>query len=311
MNLLRKLIPSAALLVLGLVALLVVAFGAMFMIKAGGGGSWGGAGAAQDTGTVSVKANGNQVFDETLLATAEIPAGPTTFQVSTTSARGDNVLLARLHDGMTIQEFLRDLSVVNSNAGAAESQDVSKKVENLGGALVSPQCSVNFTVNVEPGTAYLIHFRGTGISDAHPMVQELRVTGPASDAPLPEAEQDIVLEKTNGEPRFQASNKLPADGTFRIINRTDGSNETAFLPLKPGKADSDLNAYFADLSKADWKNAPFAGSPCGLAPLNPGHEAVVHLSMTPGSFVLASFAYDTKAKKRNAELGMYQRVTFG
>ena len=33
--------------------------------------------------------------------------------------------------------------------------------------------------------------------------------------------------------------------------------------------------------------------------------------MTPGSFVLASFAYDAKAKKRNAELGMYQRVTFG
>ncbi len=309
MNLLRKLIPSAALLVLGLVALLVVAFGAMFMIKAGGSGSWG-ASAAQDTGGITVKANGQAVFDDTLLATAELPAGPTTFQVSTSSARGDNVLLVRLHEGLTIQQFLHNLAVVNNNAAAGE-KDVSNQVDNLGGALVTPQCSVNFTVNVEPGTAYLIHFRGAGISDAHPMVQELRATGPASTAPLPTADQEIVLEKNNGEPRFQASNKLPADGTFRIVNHTDGSNETAFLPLKPGKADSDLSAYFADLSKADWKNAPFSGGPCGLAPMNPGREAVVHLSMTPGSFVLASFAYDAKAKKRNAELGMYQRVTFG
>lgn len=310
MNLLRKLIPSAALLVLGLVALIIVVFGAMFMIKSGGAGGWGGSAAGQDAGNITVKANGQAVFDETLLATAELPAGPTTFQVSTSSARGDNVLLVSLRDGLTIQQFLHDMATLNNNAANGQ-QDVSKKVENLGGALVTPQCAVNFTVNVAPGTVYLIHFRGTGISDAHPMVQEIRVTGPASDAPLPAASQDIVLEKTNGEPRFQASDKLPADGTFHIVNKTDTTNETAFLPLKPGKADSDLSAYFADLSKADWKNAPFAGGPCGLAPINPGREAVVHLSMTPGSFVLASFAYDSKAKKRNAELGMYQRVTFG
>jgi hypothetical protein len=307
MNLLRKLVPSAALLVLGLVALLIVVGGGFFLIK-GAGGGWGGS-AAADAGSVSVKANGTPVFDDTLLATAEIPAGPTTFQVSTTSARGDNVLLVHLRDGLTIRQFLHDLAVVSSGT-ASNQQDVSKEVENLGGALVTPTCSVNFTVNVAPGTSYLIHFRGAGISDAHPMVQELRVTGTASDAPLPAAEQEIVLEKSNGEPRYQVSNRLPADGTFHIVNRTDGSNETAFLPLKPGKADSDLSAYFADLSKADWKNAPFAGGPCGLAPLAPGRDAVVHLSMTPGSFVLASFAYDAKAKKRNAELGMFQRVTF-
>ena len=60
MNLLRKLIPSAALLVLGLVALLIVVGGAFFMIKAGGGGGWG-AQAQQDPGNVSVKANGSTV----------------------------------------------------------------------------------------------------------------------------------------------------------------------------------------------------------------------------------------------------------
>src|SRR5262245_50582410 len=251
------------------------------MIKAGGGGGWG-AQAQQDPGNVSVKANGNTVFDETLLATVEVPAGPTTFQVSTTSARGDNVLLVHLHESLTIQQFLKDLAIVNANGAASTDQkDVSKEVDNLGGALVTPQCAVSFTVSVAPGTVYLIHFKGAGISDAHPMVQEIRVTGPASDAPLPAASQDIVLEKTNGEPRFQSSNQLPADGTFHIVNKTDTTNETAFLPLKQGKADSDLSAYFADLSKADWKNAPFAGGPCGLAPINPGREAVVHLSMTP------------------------------
>ncbi|MFL6140733.1 MAG: hypothetical protein ACJ72N_02540 [Labedaea sp.] len=306
----RRTIPSAALLVLGLVALLVAVGGGFFMIKAAGGSSWG-AQAAADPGAVSVKANGNALFNDSLLATAEVPAGPTTFQVSTTSARGDNVLLVRLTDKLTITQFLHDLSVVSGSTTANGENDVTKEVENLGGALVTPQCAVNFTVNVAPGTYYLIHFRGTGISDAHPTVQELRTTGAGSNAPLPAADQEIVLEETSGAPRFQASNKLPADGTYHIVNRTDNTNETAFLPLKPGKADSDLSAYFADLSKADWKNAPFAGGPCGLAPINPGRDALVHLSMTPGSFVLASFAYDVKAKKRNAELGMYQRVTFG
>jgi hypothetical protein len=70
MSVLKRTIPSAALLVLGLVALLVVAAGGMFLAKASGGGGWGGAGAASwgasaASGKADVRIGDKTLFDDT------------------------------------------------------------------------------------------------------------------------------------------------------------------------------------------------------------------------------------------------------
>jgi hypothetical protein len=321
----RRTIPSAALLVLGLVALLVVGVGGVAIAKMGGGGSswagasaagggsWGGAGSAGSTAssTIVAQVGGQVMFDSTVNATAQLPAGQTTFNVSTPDAAGHTLLLVHLADGLGISKFLADLTAVNSNNTAGQ-QDATSQVDNLGGAMVNSTCSVSFTESLAAGTYDLIDFNGTGISDAHPKVQVLQVNGTASTATPPTAASQIQLTDTNGRPRFVAPTSLPADGTFTVSNNTTNTNETAFLPLKPGTTAAALHKYFATFGSAgaSWASAPFSGAACGLAPLNPGHQAVVHISTRPGAYVVASFALDPKTNKREATLGMYQQISF-
>ncbi|HEX9337039.1 MAG TPA: hypothetical protein VF892_14185, partial [Pseudonocardiaceae bacterium] len=180
----RRTIPSAALLVLGLVALLVIGVGGVAIAKMGGGSSswagaagaggassWGGAGGSSATGSSTVLAQvGSQVmFDSALNQTAELPAGQTTFNVSTSDAAGHTMLLVQLGNGVSISQFLADLSTLSS--GGSGQQSDTNEVDNLGGAMVNSQCSVSFTETLTAGTYELIDFKGTGIADAHPKVQ--------------------------------------------------------------------------------------------------------------------------------------------
>ena len=321
----RRTVPSAALLVLGLVALLVVGVGGVAIAKMGGGSSswssasaaggssWGGAGTTAATGgsTIVAQVGGQVMFDSTVNATAQLPAGQTTFNVSTPDAAGHTLLLVHLADGLAISQFLADLTAVNSNSTSGQ-QNATSQVDNLGGAMVNSTCSVSFTESLAAGTYDLIDFKGTGIADQHPKVQVLQVSGTTATATSPTVESRIQLTDTNGQPRFVTPTTLPADGTFAVSNNTTNTNETAFLPLKPGTTAADLHKYFASFGSAgaSWQSAPFAGAACGLAPLNPGHQAVVHISTKPGRYVVASFALGPKTNKREAQLGMYQQINF-
>jgi len=319
----RRTIPSAALFVLGLVALLVIGVGGMAMAKMGGGSSswsgaaggassWGGAsGSATATGSTLLAQVGDQVmFDGLVNATAELPAGQTTFQVSTSDAAGHTLLLVHLANGLSLTQFLSDLSALNS--GSSNGQSATTQVDNLGGAMVNAQCSVTFTETLAPGTYDLIDFKGTGIGDQHPKVQVIDVSGTAATVAEPRADNKINLTDTNGQPRFVTPSTLPANGTLEITNGTDNTSETAFLPLKPGTTNAALKQYFAGFGSAgsSWQNAPFSGAACGLAPINPGHQVFVHVSTRPGQYVVASFALDAKTNKREAQEGMYQQVSF-
>ena len=318
----RKTIPSAALFVLGLVALLVIGVGGMAMAKMGGGSgswsgaagasSWGGAsGSTSATGSTLLAQVGDQVmFDGLVNATAELPAGQTTFQVSTSDAAGHTVLLVHLTNGLSLTQFLSDLSALNSGSGSG--QNATTQVDNLGGAMVNAQCSITFTETLAPGTYDLIDFKGTGIGDQHPKVQVIDVSGTAATVAEPRADNKINLTDTNGRPRFVTPSTLPANGTLEITNGTDNTSETAFLPLKSGTTAAALHQYFAGFGTAgsSWQNAPFSGAACGLAPINPGHQVFVHVSTRPGQYVVASFALDAKTNKREAQLGMYQQVSF-
>lgn len=317
----RRTIPSAALFVLGLVALLVIGVGGMAMAKMGGGSgswsgasagasSWGGAsGGSAGSSTVLAQVGDQVMFDSTVNGTAALPAGQTTFQVSTADAAGHTVLLVHLADGLSLTGFLSDLTALNSgNTG----QSATNQVDNLGGAMVNAQCSVSFTEALAPGTYYLIDFVGTGIGDQHPKVQVIDVSGTAGTATQPTADSQINQTDTNDQPRFHAPASLPANGTLSITNNTSFTNETAFLPLKPGTTAAALRQYFAGFGSAgsSWQNAPFSGAACGLAPINPGHQVFVHISTRPGQYVVASFALDARTNKRAAQLGMYQQVNF-
>lgn len=313
-------IPSVALRVLGLVAVLLVGGGGGVAVArvAGGGssanapGGWGASAAGPASGSTIVAHVGSQVmFDSTVNATAQLPAGQTTFDVSTPDATGHTLLLVHLGDGLGVSQFLADLSALSS--GASGGQSASNAIDNLGGAMVNAQCSVSFTENLSPGTYELIDFKGTGISDAHPKVQEVQVTGTAPASAAPTIDQRIQLTDADGKPRFVTPSTLPADGTFVVSNDSTNTNETAFLPLKPGTTADALQKYFADFGSAgsSWANAPFAGAACGLAPINPGRQVVVHISARPGPYVVASFALDPKTNKREAQLGMYQQINFG
>lgn len=250
--------------------------------------------------------------DKAFSPPATLPAGPATFRAHTYDKTGHTLLLARMHDGVPVSRFLGHLAQLSAGAANTSAQQASyDDADNLGGALINSYCPVSFSVTLTAGNYVLIDFASVGVSDTHPKVRELTVTGEVSRTALPVPNAAIVLDHTADKPRFLTPQQVPSKATFQITNSATNADEAAFLHLKPGVTEADLKVFFAafDAGNVDWTTAPFSGGPCGLAPMSPGHQAVLHMTLNPGVYALASFTLDPKTRKREAAQGMYQIVT--
>lgn len=303
---------ASAALVLGVVALLVAAAGAGVGFALGSGFNGFGGSAAPATGPrlLQIKVGNQEIFNDRYSQTAEVPAGPVTFDVKTATNPGYTVLLVQMPEGISIADYIEGLSKI-SNGGTEDPKEAAKyDTVNFGGARIDADCPVSFTVVLRPGTYYLLAFRGAGVSDPNPKAQKVVVTGPVSDITLPQTDGEIVISDSANGPRFSTPDHWPAEGTFLVRNQATYANEAVFLPLKPEANDSTLKQFFVDSPKPNWSKAPITTlRVCGLAPMSPGRQAVVHFNSPPGPYVLTSFTFNRAANKRQYQLGMYQRLT--
>lgn len=300
---------ASALVLLSLVALMVAVGGGIIGWFIGQGG-FNGLQAGKTHGELRLEVAGQRLLNDAVEASVELPAGLLTFQASSPDPAGYTTLLVKMPKDKTIHEYLDGLAkLANTGVEDTEAAQAFHDV-NYGGARVAgDKCKVSFTVVLQPGTYYIIAFWGAGVSDAHPRTQELRVTGNAGNATLPETPHKVTLEEGDA-PHFVAENDWPADGRILVNNNTSVPSETVFLPLKPDATDDDLDKWFHHSgAEPNWLSHPFSEiRVCGMAPTSPGHPVLVHIASPPGEYVLASFVFNPKYNKRQYQLGMYKRI---
>ena len=244
--------------------------------------------------------------------TLEVVSGEYAFELSATTVapgrlpvrlRNDGVephqlMVARLHDGVTLEEYLAAFEDDSETAAAA-------LVDEAGGVnAVDPGATRTGYADLEPGSYVVLCFLPTpdGPSHLHAgMVAELTVV----DAPVledPEAVDEITM--------VDFGFALPVGGvaepgTYRVVNEGPSDHELVLMRVDEGKALGDVAAYL----QGGFRGEPPLAFVGGAGGVEPGADTYVDLDLAPGDYVAMCFLPDPATGKRHAELGMVSTFT--
>ncbi|WP_214321490.1 hypothetical protein [Nonomuraea sediminis] len=251
------------------------------------------------------------VAEGSLSVPSSLPEGVVTFRVRSTGP-ALSVIFMRLRPGSSIETYLSDLAKTNSKdleVRKAAAKAIEQSADGLGGAVVTAQIPVTFTQVLPPGRYHLIAFDYQN-PNVPPVVRELGVKG-TSAGPYPAGEATIAMWQAGTRTRFAVTGpRLPARGRYLVVNGSDGLNEAVLVPVKPGTTERDVQAAFDAFREGKPPpSMPFAGQPTGLAPLSPGHVAVLETSLSAGPYVLWTYMPDPRTGLPRAWDGAFTLIT--
>lgn len=242
-------------------------------------------------------------------APGSVSCGPVTFSVTTPATAGMSLLLVRLR--VPLSRYLEDLGRLAAAATTAETIAATRAVEadvvNLGGAVLTAAEPATFTQDLRPGSYQLIGYDYTSAT-ARPIAHALTVT--AGRPARPPRTDGRIVQTPSG---FRVcGDRLRAGGAYLVENRSGTLNEAVLLPVRPGTTQAAVDAYFGALSAGQPPPAsPLVGRPVGLAPLSPGHRAVLRTTLPAGPYLLASWVTSTSTGRPRAFGGYHRVVTLG
>ncbi|MFC3997674.1 hypothetical protein ACFOVU_17200 [Nocardiopsis sediminis] len=241
-----------------------------------------------------------------------VPSGLVTFHVSTPEAAGRSLLLVRLREGATVDEFLEALAGTNAQdpaEKAAAARRVTATAENLGGAVVAAGTDASFTQLLGRGGYLLVNF-GYSSAGSRPMVREIRAGAP-SGTPAPGVHACIAQVDDGEGTAFEVSpGRLPARGTYSVVNTTATPQEAMVARVREGTTAEDVRAYFDALRNGEPPgDVPVLTRPVGLAPLAGDRWGLLHTEFEPGPYVLFSFTIDHDTGYAHALQGMFRMIT--
>ncbi|MGH7559840.1 MAG: hypothetical protein ACRENB_02345 [Gemmatimonadales bacterium] len=224
-----------------------------------------------------------------------IPAGVTTFRLANTSgSEFHHVVLIRLPDGMSMQDFLGRMS-----PGSPPPPDAVF----LGGPNpAEPSGDAEATVDLPAGGYAVVCVIPSPDGTPHVakgMARPLTVVAGTSSAALPTP--DVTVTLTDYDFQFSAP-LTPGRHVIRIQNAADQPHELVFFKLNPGKTVEDMARY------AEKPEGPPPGSAIdGVSPLSKGKGATVVVTLEAGDYGLICFIPDA-AGKPHLVLGMMKQV---
>jgi hypothetical protein len=231
------------------------------------------------------------------LSATTVAAGRLPVELHNQGAEPHQLMVARLHDGVTIDDYL----------GAAAESEASAEalVDNAGGVnAVDAGATRTGYADLEPGRYVVLCFLPTpeGPSHLHEgMVAELTVVDePVVDAPEPTGEITML----------DFGFALPAGGlaeadTYRVVNDGPSDHELALMRIDDGKAFGDVVTFLTGGFRGE-QPLDFVG---GAGGVEPGGDTYVDLDLEPGEYVAMCFLPDAASGKRHAELGMVATFT--
>lgn len=252
------------------------------------------------------------IHPDSFTAPSQLRGGSVTFRVSTPEPGGRSLLLIKLRAGVSVDRYLTALAATSAYdpaARAAAERELVACAENLGGAVVTPDSRVSFTQFLLPGTYHLVNFDYTSAT-AVPQVKPLTVTGLGA-ARFPDVDDYVLHRERGGAVSFLLpSRRLVATGSHLVVNTTRHNNEAVLSRLAPGATAEDVAEYFTAIKNGQWPSeSPVTTMPIGLAPLSAGKQAIVRTELTPGAYLLYSYATNSETGYPRAVEGLYRLVT--
>jgi hypothetical protein len=232
-----------------------------------------------------------------LASGAEVRAGYVPVTLRNAGAQPHQVMIARLHDGVTIDEFVAKSH--QSEAAANELVDYAGGVNAIG-----PGATAKGFADLAPGNYALICFVPTdGVGHLHKgMITGIEVVGSGAPVAAPASVGEIHLQ--------DYGIALPAagvgtHGTYKVVNDGKEPHEMVLLKLKDGKGLGDAAAYSAGGMKGE---APFtyAGGAGGVAP---GRIGYVDLALEPGNYIALCVFQSPHTHKAHLDMGMVTTFT--
>ncbi|WP_216215932.1 hypothetical protein [Amycolatopsis aidingensis] len=252
---------------------------------------------------------------DSLTVPSEIPFGVVTFNVRTTVQNGRSLLLVRLHEGVSVEDYLANLARTSSRDPAERAEAARRLAEDsdyLGGSAVSGGVSTSFTQVLTQGTYHLINFNYASASEIPP-VREVRTAGPCGQIRFPGVDDLIIHRQEGDQPVFHLpSTRLKASGHHLVLNTARYGNEAVLARVRPGTTVEDMREYYAKMKSGNPPppaESPVVSWPCGLSAISPGRSAVLRTDLPAGPYVLFSYIIDPVTGYPPAYDGMFQLVT--
>jgi uncharacterized cupredoxin-like copper-binding protein len=263
---------------------------------------------ASDDGGRSVEAEGVETAAHTgsPAATLEVTANEYSFRLSAkTVAPGTvpvtlvngghevhQVMIVRLHDGVTLAQYAEAAHADEAAAGAL--------VDDAGGVnAVDPGSRATGYADLAPGRyAVLCYIPAPDGSNHlhHGMSAELTVVE-APEVPAPRTVADVTV----GDFSFSLpAGGLAKAGAYRVVNTGRQSHEVVVLRIEDGRTLPEVVTYLQHGFTGD-KPVRFVG---GAGGVEPGHAGYMDLDLQPGQYLAMCFVQDPASHKAHAELGM-------
>jgi uncharacterized cupredoxin-like copper-binding protein len=250
------------------------------------------AGQAEETANVVVVTTRDHEFD----APREIVPGWTTFRLVDNGPEPHHMVLARLEDGRTMDDFMAALQ-----AGSLEGIGVAVGGPNAPG----PGNEGNATVYLEPGEYVMACFIPSPDGVPHVakgMVRPLTVRGEPAQAREPTADVEVTfVDYAFSMPEVQSGRR-----TIRVT--TDGSaseaHEVLLARLAPGRTVQDLNDWIHSMEGPP--PAEFLG---GVTNLEQGRSAYFSADFTPGEYALICPIPSVHDGEAHSSKGMMRQFT--
>jgi len=229
-----------------------------------------------------------------------VAAGRVPVKLHNRGSEVHQVMILRLHDGVSIDRYLAAAQRDEGSAGSL--------IDNSGGVnVVDPGSSGTGYADFAPGTYALVCYIPSGDHVGHlhkGMVAELTVPASAAAAPVagPRAVADIVMQDFSFTLPAQG---LGVPGTYRFVNNGAEAHEFVVMRIEDGKTIADVIPYLQAGFVGD-KPITFAGGSGGV---EPGQSGFVDLALSPGQYVAMCFITDPASHKHHAELGMIAPFT--
>ena len=234
------------------------------------------------------------------LSSEQVAAGMVDVSLRNEGAEAHQLSLARLHDGVTVDELTDELHA--DEVGAYDLVDFAGGVNPIG-----PGESGTVQTELEPGRYAVLCFVPSphdGVSHVHKgMVAEIEVVA-ADDSAADVGEEerpDVVREAVLSDFAIAPPpGGFGEAGTYRFTNQGEEPHEAVFLRLDDGATMADLIAY----QEAGGHGEPpftFEGGP---AAVEPGGTVYAEMDFGPGSWLAVCAIRGEHTEVPHLEMGM-------
>ncbi|HEV2775038.1 MAG TPA: hypothetical protein VGV90_05565 [Solirubrobacteraceae bacterium] len=242
---------------------------------------------------------------------ATVKAGLVTMTLKNADAGQRSAQLIRVVGEHTLDDVLR---VITSDDG---DDTTPSWIQDGGGlAAVKPGATARVTQVLAPGRYVLFDdatARGDGEGPSNAELGatgEFTVTGPASDAELPEAPATLTAtDDGKDEYGFEFAGFKPGVNQVRFENTGEELHHALLFPINPGKT-------IEDAEKAFTSDAPPQGPPpvdfaagTGTAVIDGGIAQNITLDLKPGRYAVVCFITDREGGKEHVRQGMIDELT--